>query len=103
MVKKRKLPGENISLKTKKTESTAVMEWINAQTNLMDSIRYLVENEIRLNGVRNLQLIIPSQRSSLFASAVVPSGESVATKASGEPLTVQTADEIDDEDIESWI
>ena len=46
-MKKIKQPGENISLKTKKNESPDVMDWINGQSNLMDSIRYLVENEIR--------------------------------------------------------
>ncbi|MGN7454274.1 hypothetical protein ACTHPH_05610 [Paenibacillus pasadenensis] len=66
-MKKIKQPGENISLKTKKNESPEVMDWINGQSNLMDSIRYLVENEIRANGVRNLQLFIPAERGILVA------------------------------------
>ncbi|WP_206098581.1 hypothetical protein [Paenibacillus montanisoli] len=61
-MKKTKLPGDNISLKTKKTEDPLVMAWLNMQTNLMDSFRYLVENEIMLHGVRNLQLYIPAER-----------------------------------------
>jgi hypothetical protein len=64
-VKKTKQPGENISLKTKKTEDPSVMNWINAQTNLMDSLRYLIENEILQNGVRNLQTVIPMERNAL--------------------------------------
>lgn len=64
-MKKNKLPGDNISLKTKKTEDPLVMAWLNAQTNLMDSIRYLIENEIRQNGVRNLQTYIPVERTGL--------------------------------------
>ncbi len=66
-MKKIKQPGENISLKTKKNESPDVMDWINGQSNLMDSIRYLVENEIREHGVRNLQLLIPAERGTLVA------------------------------------
>ncbi|WP_245850876.1 hypothetical protein [Paenibacillus herberti] len=66
-MKKIKQPGENISLKTKKNESPEVMDWINGQSNLMDSIRYLVENEIREHGVRNLQLFIPAERGTLVA------------------------------------
>lgn len=61
-MKKLKKPGDNISIKTKKNEAPAVMEWINMQSNLVDSIRYLIENEIRQNGVRNLQHFIPSHR-----------------------------------------
>jgi hypothetical protein len=64
-VKKTKQPGENISLKTKKTEDLSVMNWINAQTNLMDSLRYLIENDILHNGVRNLQTFIPMERNVL--------------------------------------
>lgn len=61
-MKKTKQPGDNISLKTKKTEDPAVMSWINAQSNLMDSLRYLIENEIVQNGVRNLQTFVPMER-----------------------------------------
>ncbi|MFC5652617.1 hypothetical protein ACFPYJ_26555 [Paenibacillus solisilvae] len=64
-MKKTKQPGDNISLKTKKTEDPSVMNWINAQTNLMDSLRYLIENEILQNGVRNLQTFIPMERNVL--------------------------------------
>lgn len=41
------------------------MSWLNSQSNLMDSIRYLVECEISSNGVRNLQACIPVERGEL--------------------------------------
>jgi hypothetical protein len=120
-MKKQKQPGENISLKTKKNESGAVMEWINGQSNLMDSIRYLIENEIRLNGVRNLQHFIPSDRPMLaevltasqletaaaseqVAGAMLPQAKEAAGAPTNEAEGEQReADEIDDEDIESWL
>ncbi|TLS49800.1 hypothetical protein FE782_24225 [Paenibacillus antri] len=73
-MKKTKQPGENISLKTKKTEDPLVMNWINAQTNLMDSLRYLIEHEIVRNGVRNLQTFIPVERNVLGTASPVPGG-----------------------------
>ncbi|WP_284642983.1 hypothetical protein [Paenibacillus silviterrae] len=72
-MKKTKQPGDNISLKTKKTEDPSVMQWINAQTNLMDSLRYLIENEIYQNGVRNLQAFIPTERN-VLGTASLPKG-----------------------------
>ncbi|WP_246079442.1 hypothetical protein [Paenibacillus piri] len=71
-MKKTKQPGDNISLKTKKTEDPAVMNWLNAQTNLMDSLRYLIENEILQNGVRNLQMYIPMERNAFAAVPASP-------------------------------
>lgn len=49
------------------------MQWINAQTNLMDSLRYLIENEIYQNGVRNLQAFIPTERN-VLGTASLPKG-----------------------------
>jgi len=99
-MKKLKLPGENISLKTKKSEDPAVMEWINAQTNLMDSIRYLIENELIHNGVRNLQTLIPSERN----LALAMNGQTAAAEEIVDPEPEPVIeDEIDDEDIDSWI
>jgi hypothetical protein len=122
-MKKQKQPGENISLKTKKNESAAVMAWINGQTNLMDSIRYLIENEIRLNGVRNLQHFIPSDRpliaATIPASLLEMAAASEQARDAGRPEAGNDegsaagvdkadsvpgeADDIDDEDIESWL
>ncbi|MFD0714806.1 hypothetical protein [Paenibacillus sp. GCM10027626] len=81
-MKKLKEPGGNISLKTKKNEDPAIMQWLNAQSNLMDSIRYLIENEVRQYGVRNLQTFVPAERPfSLSDSAAVEAGTSVGQAA----------------------
>jgi len=123
-VKKNKQPGENISLKTKKKEDPLVMQWINSQSNLMDSIRYLIECEIMQHGVRNLQAFIPMERKimmDLSKDEPTPVTEgnrtmksSVETIRSGinetskEPVEQvqeeQVADdEIDADDIDAWI
>ena len=99
-MKKRKQPGENISLKTKKSESPAVMEWINSQTNLMDSIRYLIENEVRTHGVRNLQRYVPADRTAV-SPAEFPYGEAAASQLQKAARTAD--DEIDDDDIKTWM
>lgn len=118
-MKKTKSPGDNISLKTKKNEEPLVMAWLNAQTNLMDSIRYLIENEIRQNGVRNLQTYIPMERSGLHEAsqqiAVAAEAAAVAEAVQAGQVTQvgQAAsashsepepevEEFDDEDIEAW-
>ncbi|WNQ11366.1 hypothetical protein MJA45_27840 [Paenibacillus aurantius] len=114
-MKKSKQPGDNISLKTKKNEDPAIMQWINSQTNLMDSIRYLIEKEVTHNGVRNLQAFIPAERG--FTSEgkngqAGPSGEVAAVSLRETAAAAQQEekrqpvkapdDDIDDEDIESW-
>lgn len=122
-MKKMKLPGENISLKTKKNESDEVMAWINNQSNLMDSIRYLIENEVRTHGVRNLQHFVPSDRSLPEAGVMLPAwaraeviaaAEHAAALAAGRAEPQQTSnrqppapaariEEVAEEDIESWV
>ncbi|SEN50193.1 hypothetical protein [Paenibacillus sp. OV219] len=111
-MKKTKLAGDNMSLKTRKTEDPLVMAWLNAQTNLMDSFRYLVENEIMQHGVRNLQMFIPVERAGVLSSgAPVQAAQAemaVAAEAADhdEELAAAheapTIDEVDDEDIEAW-
>ncbi|MGC4377212.1 hypothetical protein WD019_09785 [Fictibacillus sp. Mic-4] len=119
-MKKQKKPGDNISLKTKKNESPLIIEWINGQTNLMDSIRYLIENEIAANGVRNLQNYIPAERSFPMDASSFPleKGEIAATREAygqskkeadiaDDPSAKEVEeppmeDDIDDDDIESW-
>lgn len=127
IMKKPKKPGDNISLKTKKNESPNIIEWINCQTNLMDSIRYLIENEVSVNGIRNLQNHIPSERvmPSIPASTSIPAKEaliqasisnkeiavtkekpvnrSLSSSARSTSSTPLTDDLIDDDDIESWL
>lgn len=116
-MKKTKEPGGNISLKTKKNEDPAIMQWLNAQTNLMDSIRYLIENEIRQNGVRNLQAFVPAERAfgassqPLSNTGIIPAagaaGYQQEVAAGLEAPEAQAPeppaeDDIDDDDIESW-
>ncbi|OMF30043.1 hypothetical protein BK133_16875 [Paenibacillus sp. FSL H8-0548] len=119
-MKKVKLPGGNISLKTKKTEDPLVMQWLNAQSNLMDSLRYLVENEIAQNGVRNLQAFVPMERNRLQDSAGLPEAvvseppayAAAATTIGAEQTAAASEaihapepvveEEIDDDDIEAW-
>ncbi|MBP3966639.1 hypothetical protein [Paenibacillus lignilyticus] len=113
-MKKTKLPGGNISLKTKKTEDPLVMAWLNAQSNLMDSFRYLVEKEITLNGVRNLQAYIPMERTNLqdspdawgaaYRQITTDRQQLAATieEEEEEEAAEEEAEEIDDGDIEAW-
>lgn len=63
--------GKNFSVNTKKDETPSVIEWLNSQSNLSDSIRYLIEQDIKLYGVRNLQQIIPADRGYNFDKAVL--------------------------------
>ncbi|RCW43101.1 hypothetical protein DFP97_114166 [Paenibacillus prosopidis] len=127
-MKKTKQPGDNISLKTKKTEDPLVMQWLNSQTNLMDSLRYLIEREIVQNGVRNLQVFVPVERSVLQGSAAMPQEIAYVPHAVGNHESAAavedttgsrddqqpgrqpelepeppTEEEIDDDDIEAWI
>jgi hypothetical protein len=115
-VKKSKQPGDNISLKTKKTEDPSVMNWINAQTNLMDSLRYLIEHEVLQNGVRNLQTFIPVERNVWGSVQSIQREDPEQPNLSMHPKETKpseafarstiernTDDEIDDEDIESWV
>jgi hypothetical protein len=92
-VKKTKQPGDNISLKTKKTEDPAVMSWINAQTNLMDSLRYLIELEIRQNGIRNLQAYIPAERNLLSSQPSPPETERPVRRLAPNPVSEPEAPE----------
>lgn len=62
---KEKKPGDHIILRLKNTESPLILEWINSQSNLSDSIRYLVEEEIKAHSVRDLQEHIPAKRKPL--------------------------------------
>jgi hypothetical protein len=113
-----KQPGDNISLKTKKNENPAIMQWINAQTNLMDSLRYLIENELHQHGVRNLQSCIPAERTLLVSGSPAQNTEPMTSSAAAslesaaageqeeeheqESHDSPAEDDIDDDDIDSW-
>lgn len=45
----------------KRTEQ-AVLDFVNAQENFSDTVLYLIQKEICMNGITNLQQIIPSSR-----------------------------------------
>ena len=68
-----------------------MMDWINGQSNLMDSIRFLVENEIRAHGVRNLQLFIPAERGVLVAGGGAIDGVTaeLAAESAVQPTDLQ--------------
>ncbi|MED2737821.1 hypothetical protein [Bacillus toyonensis] len=63
---KDKIPGDNVIWRLKKNERAGILEWVNAQTNVTDAIRFLVESDIELNGIRNLAEETPSKRSDEF-------------------------------------
>ncbi|KZE68028.1 hypothetical protein AWM68_17820 [Fictibacillus phosphorivorans] len=60
--KQKKKPGDIVTWKLRVDESPMIVEWINNQDNIMDSLRFLVEKEIFANGNVNLQLVVPSVR-----------------------------------------
>ena len=53
---------KNFTYKFKKKEDPNIIAWIEAQDNITDSIRYLIEQEILNEGIRNLQEYIPAVR-----------------------------------------
>ena len=53
---------KNFTYKFKKKEDPNIISWIEAQDNITDSIRYLIEQEILNEGIRNLQEYIPAVR-----------------------------------------
>jgi hypothetical protein len=63
---KDKIPGDNVIWRLKKNERAGILEWVNVQTNVTDAIRFLVESDIELNGIRNLAEETPSKRSDEF-------------------------------------
>ncbi|QQZ64632.1 hypothetical protein JI735_33830 (plasmid) [Paenibacillus sonchi] len=54
--------GKTIPWKLSNDEEQAILDWFNAQTVVVDSLRYLVQKEIAENGIRNLQQILPQKR-----------------------------------------
>ena len=50
------------TLSLRDDESPALVKWLYEQGNLSDSLRYLIEQEIKQHGIRNLQKYIPAVR-----------------------------------------
>lgn len=61
-VKKIKKPGDQILFRLKTNEQQEIINWINEQSNVSDSIRYLIEQDIIEKGYRDIQETIPSKR-----------------------------------------
>ena len=61
-----KKPGDNIIFRLKRNENQQVLDWINAQSNISDSLRFLIELEILRNGIKDFQEVIPPKRSEKF-------------------------------------
>lgn len=59
-----KILGKQLGFRIQRKDlySPSFLEWISAQSNFSDSIRYLIEQEIILNGIRNLGKYIPQER-----------------------------------------
>ncbi|WP_337035194.1 hypothetical protein [Paenibacillus illinoisensis] len=66
--------GKPAVMKLRDDEEEAIIEWISAQSNYSDSLRYLIQKEIAMNGIHNLQLQIPTVRSieTLRSSMKIP-------------------------------
>lgn len=54
--------GTAIPLRIRNNENPNIINWYNAQDNISDSIRFLIEKEVALNGIANLQERIPPSR-----------------------------------------
>ena len=61
-----KKPGDNIVIRLKRREREDFLKWVNAQSNLSDAIRFLIEQEISLNNLRDLSEHIPAVRNEDF-------------------------------------
>lgn len=66
MNQKTKGPGDNVIIRLKSKEKPETLKWLNAQTNLAESIRFLIELETISNGIKNYSEIIPPERSEQF-------------------------------------
>ncbi|ADC52372.1 hypothetical protein BpOF4_21884 (plasmid) [Alkalihalophilus pseudofirmus OF4] len=52
--KKVKKRGESVILRTKKNEPNFIMDWINTQSNISESLRQLIEKDVAENGLRDV-------------------------------------------------
>lgn len=56
--KKKKDRGDLIIMRTKKNEPQFIIDFINAQTNISESLRYLIENYVSEKGIRDVNVDI---------------------------------------------
>lgn len=59
---KKKLERTVYSLRLNKKTDNKVRQWLAEQSNINNSLLYLIEKEILENGIRDLQLIVPARR-----------------------------------------
>lgn len=81
------------SLSFKKNVEPEVLEFLDKQSNYSDSILYLIQKEIAENGVRDMQLYIPSRRSIESLREMSDMKDVVNSKKSGqkeEPISYQS-------------
>lgn len=57
--------GDLLAMRIKVDEDPLIKKWGNSQSNVGDAIRYLIEEEIRQNGIRNLARCVNSERPKL--------------------------------------
>lgn len=53
---------KNVKRFSVRLKSEELITFVNTQSNLNDTITYLIEKEIAENGIRNLQNFIPAKR-----------------------------------------
>jgi hypothetical protein len=63
--KKNYKAGDILVMRTRKEEDPLILEWANVQGEIGDAIRYLIEEEIKRNGLRNLVENIKRKRPAL--------------------------------------
>lgn len=78
--------GRTYGFRPKKDESAVIMEWMQIQSNLNDSLRWLMEQEVRTNGLRNLQMYIPAKRPMLTLQEIPGIPETAANTFATYPL-----------------
>ncbi|KZE78165.1 hypothetical protein AV654_19510 [Paenibacillus elgii] len=84
------VPGKSTGIKPRMDENEFIIKWMNMQTNLMDSFRILMEQEISAHGLRNLQEHIPASRPELVLGP--PKIDSAATFQPKNATSIQLRD-----------
>ncbi|MGF7534927.1 hypothetical protein AAGG74_14750 [Bacillus mexicanus] len=64
---KQKGPGDNVILRFKKDEKSTVIDWVNGQSQISESLRFLIEADVQRNGgIVDYGKIIPPHRDKEF-------------------------------------
>ncbi|WP_144646581.1 hypothetical protein [Priestia megaterium] len=62
MKKSKYLAGDTLVVRLRKDEDPEILKWAEKQNEIGDAIRYLIEEEIRKNGIKDLSQHIPAKR-----------------------------------------